>query len=77
MKPKPLFVGEPEQTHEEVVQSFLCSLPSDDGELFGYQKGECWGQWVVGGKPYWVTLVSVSSGEWAFAVFADGPEFRV
>ena len=76
MKPQPLFVGGPDDTHEDVVRAFLDTLPADD-RLPGYQKGEHWGQWVINDKPYWVTLVGVADGEWAFAVFADGPEFRV
>lgn len=79
-KPKPVFVGGPEQSHEDVVRSFVASLPdpvSDDDRMSRYRKGPCWGQWVVGDTTYWVTLVAVKPGEWAFAVFLDGPDFRV
>lgn len=68
MKPKPLFVGQPNDTHEGVVVAFLNTLPDDD-RLPGYQKGDFWGDWIINDKPYYVTLVSVGPADWRFAVF--------
>jgi hypothetical protein len=73
VKPKPLFVGEPDQPHEDVVRSYIASIDCDGG----YEKGEHWGQWTIDGRACWVTLVSAGPADWRFAVFADGPFFHV
>jgi hypothetical protein len=72
VKPQPLFVGpSTDHTHEEVVKLYAESIGSE------YTRGEFWGQWVIGGKACWVTLVAAAPADWRFAVFEDGPYFKI
>lgn len=72
MKPQPMFVGpSTDHTHEDVVRLYAESVGAD------YRAGEYRGQWTVGGRACWVTIVAAGPADWRFAVFEDGPAFRV
>lgn len=71
MKPKPLFVGGPDQTRAELVDAYAKSINAtvEPGE-FDYTP-------VIGGVKCYITLASNGDGTWSFAVFEDGPFFQL